>query len=78
MCWGVSGTEIWLLRNIPAELVGLSVKKKYEHQFYSVVYLCSIYFLFQQSEALRDLVATVNATTVTVCRRDKGMFVVLC
>jgi len=68
-----------LLRNIAAELVGLSLKKKYEDQFYSVVYLYSIYFLFQQSETLRDLVATVNATTVTVCRRDKGMFVaVLC
>jgi len=46
MCWGVSGTEIWLLRNIPAELVGLSVKKRYEHQFYSIVYLFMQYLFF--------------------------------
>lgn len=32
----------------------------------------SLFQTRKQSEALRDLVATVNATTVTVCRRDKG------
>jgi len=36
---GVSGREVWALRNIAGELLGLSVKKKFEDQFYSVVYL---------------------------------------
>jgi len=38
-CSVVSGREIWVLRNIAGELLGLTVKKKYEDQFYSVVYL---------------------------------------
>jgi hypothetical protein len=46
MCCGISGREIWLLRNIAAELVGLSVKKKYEDHFYSVVYLFMQYLFF--------------------------------
>lgn len=39
--------------------------------------LCNIYFLFQQSEGLRDLDAAVNAPTVAVCQRDKGVFVIV-
>jgi hypothetical protein len=60
-------------RDLGADMsLGFSVKKIVKMT--ATVLICG---LFQQSEALRDLVAASHPASVTVCRRGAGMFSVI-